>query len=59
MCRLPFRLIGEPVADVHAFGLGAFDACDAGGQVRRQQPVVGGLDRQLADGGATRSQWRW
>ena len=29
--------------------LHALDARDAGGQFRRQQPVVGGLDRQLAD----------
>jgi len=41
----------EPVADPHAHRLGALDARDAGGQFRRQQPVVGRLDRQLPNGG--------
>jgi hypothetical protein len=32
-------------------GPGALDARDAGGEVGRQQPVVGSLDRQFLDGG--------
>ena len=35
----------------HAHRLRALHAGDAGGQFRRQQPVVGRLDRQFPDGG--------
>ncbi len=44
-------LDGQPVPDPHSFGRGTLDACDAGGQFRREQPVIGRLDGQLPDGG--------
>jgi hypothetical protein len=40
----------KPVPNPHAFGSNALDARDSGRQLRRQQPVVGGLDRQFAHG---------
>ena len=41
----------QPVPHPHADRLRALHALDAGGQLRRQQPVVGRLHRQLADRG--------